>query len=69
MIKTTVNYVVDTATPVTYGASAFAVVTGLGFNEWVALGGLTLGVLTFVTNFYFKHKTYKLEERRTKGVK
>ena len=50
--------------PATYVASGVAVLAGLTVSEWQAIGvvgGLILGALTFGTNYYFKHKHYKLE--------
>lgn len=51
-----------------HGASNMSYVTsggtvvagGLSANEWIALGGLTLGLLTFLVNWYYRHKTYQL---------
>ena len=61
---------VSTAT--TYTASSGAVFFGaFTANELAAVGGLTLGLLTFGVNFYFKHKHYQLAkaelERKSKS--
>jgi len=39
-------------------------VLGLSFSEWITLGGLVLMFLTFCVNSYYKHKHYKLAERK-----
>lgn len=48
------------SSPATYSFSVFTVIAGLTINEWVAIGGLTLGLLTFAVNLYYKHKHYEL---------
>jgi len=49
------------STATTYTASSGAVFFGaFTANELAAVGGLTLGLLTFGVNFYFKHKHYQL---------
>ena len=48
-----------TSTPATYVASAVTVWAGLTLNEWLAVSGIILGVLTFAVNWYYKHKEYK----------
>ncbi len=57
---------ITTVNPITYAASATAVTMGgLTSGEWQmagVIGGLILGVLTFVTNLYYKHKILKLRQ-------
>ncbi len=58
------------AEPTTYaaslGVSFFGAIT---MNEWIAVGGLALGGMTFAANCYFKWLHYKLAERQaTKGA-
>lgn len=64
-----IQHVADvSSTPATYAASAFTVIAGLTINEWVAIGGLTLGLLTFAVNWYYKHKHFKLaREKKDEG--
>lgn len=50
-----------TATAVSYSASAVTTIAGLSINEWVAVGGLLIGIATFVTN---KHQHLKLDRER-----
>ncbi|MDF1687322.1 MAG: phage holin [Parvibaculaceae bacterium] len=53
------------AEPTTYAASLGVSFFGaLTMNEWIAVGGLALGGLTFATNVYFKWLHYKLAERQ-----
>ncbi|ODA33992.1 hypothetical protein A8L45_08070 [Veronia pacifica] len=51
---------------VNYSASAATVFAGLTFNEWVALGGLLIGLGTFITNLWYKREHLKLQ-RKEKG--
>jgi hypothetical protein len=43
-----------------YWASFVTTVNGLSINEWVAVGGLMIGVATFLTNLWFKREHLKL---------
>jgi hypothetical protein len=43
-----------------YWVSFFTFMAGLSVNEWVALGGLMIGVATFLTNFWFKREHLKI---------
>lgn len=55
-------------TTVTYGASAVTVIAGLSVNEWAVLGGLALGVATYVTNLWFNRQRLKiLKKQATKN--
>ncbi|MBU6950996.1 phage holin [Hahella sp. HN01] len=47
-----------------YAASAITTVAGLTFNQWVALGGLLIGVATFVMNWCYKQKHLELARKR-----
>lgn len=51
-------------TPGTYVASVVALVSGISFNEWVALGGLLLGMATFAVNWYYRAKQDKRDQMR-----
>ena len=55
---TPLSQVTETYSPVTYGASVFTIIAGLTINEWVAIGGLILGLATFALNWWYKHKTW-----------
>jgi len=50
------------ASSVAYAASTVSVVSGLTINEWGVIGGLLLATLTFVVNWYYRHRTFKLAE-------
>lgn len=43
-----------------YWASLITTLNGLSINEWVAIGGLMIGVATFLTNLWFKREHLKL---------
>ena len=50
-----------------YGGGGTAVVFGLSTSEWQVvgvIGGLVIGAVGFVVNTWFKHRHYKLAERR-----
>ena len=47
--------------PATYAASAFTVIAGLTINEWVAIGGLILGLATFIVNWWYKRKNFNAD--------
>ncbi|USH01097.1 phage holin family protein [Grimontia kaedaensis] len=48
---------------INYGASAVTVIAGLTINEWVALGGLLIGLATLATNLWYKREALKLQKR------
>lgn len=52
------------ANPAMYGGSAGAVLFGLAANEFAALAGVVIALLGLVVNIWYKHKHYKLAERR-----
>lgn len=43
-----------------YWASFITTVNGLSINEWVAVGGLMIGIATFLTNLWFKREHLKI---------
>lgn len=49
------------STAVSYTASAVTTVAGLSINEWVAIGGLLIGVATFATNVWFRREQIKIQ--------
>lgn len=51
------------ASPTTYSASTITVITGVSFNEWVALAGLGLGIATFFVNWWYKREHLKLSRK------
>ena len=61
-----INTIQKTASDVSYGASAVTVVSGLTVNEWGVVCGLLLATLTFLVNWYYRHKTYELAKREQK---
>ena len=52
------------ATAVSYSASAITTITGLTINEWVALGGLCIGLATFIVNLWYRREYLKLQRQR-----
>lgn len=51
-------------TAAAYGTSGATFIAGsMSLNEWLAIGGFILAVLTFVINFYFQRKRDRREER------
>lgn len=44
-------------------ATSGALVSGAGaltLNEWLAIGGFTVAFLSFLINWYYQHKRFKL---------
>ena len=52
-----VSSIQETASHTTYGASAFAVVTGWTFNHWIGAVGVLIAVATFAVNWWYKKET------------
>ena len=52
------------ATAVSYSASAITTMAGLTINEWVALGGLCIGLATFLVNLWYRHQLLKLQRQQ-----
>jgi heme exporter protein D len=50
-------------TKATYAGSGTALIGGLAANEWLAVVGVLIAVLGFLTNLYFQHRRDKREER------
>ncbi|MFL7024270.1 phage holin [Enterovibrio norvegicus] len=50
----------ESASAISYSASAVTTMAGLTFNEWVALGGFLIGVATFAVNWWYKHAQTKI---------
>ncbi|WP_434361040.1 phage holin family protein [Parasalinivibrio latis] len=48
---------------VSYSASVVTVIAGLTINDWVALGGLLIGLITLVTNLWYKRENLKLQKK------
>lgn len=56
-------------TAASYITSGGSTVIGLlTFNEWLALGGFALAVLTFLVNWWYRRKHYQLEERKISAL-
>ena len=51
------------ASQASYAASGGTFVLGFTFEHWMMLAGFILGLATFLLNWYYKHKHYKLAER------
>ena len=47
-------------TAATYTASGSAVIFGLSANEFAAIAGVCIALLTFGLNWYYKHQQIKL---------
>lgn len=52
------------STTATYTASGGAIVFGLNTNEFAAMAGVVIAVLTFLTNLWFKHQHLKLSQNQ-----
>ena len=44
------------------GATTAAVSGGLGFNEWLGIGGLTVAVIGLIFNIWFSFKYRKVKK-------
>lgn len=53
---------------VTYTASGSAVIFGLTANEFAAISGACIALLTFGLNWYYKHQQLKLMYERLKNI-
>ena len=53
-------------TGATYTASGSAVIFGLSANEFAAIAGVCIALLTFGLNWYYKHQQIKLICERLK---
>lgn len=47
------------ATVASYAAGGTAIVAGLSFNEWLALGGFIVALATFAYNVWYKERMLK----------
>ena len=54
-------------TAVAYTASGSAVIFGLTANEFAAISGVCIALLTFGLNWYYKHQQLKLMYERLKN--
>ena len=54
-------------TAATYTASGSAVLFGFSANEFAAIAGVCIALLTFVLNWYYKHQQIKLICERLKN--
>ena len=54
-------------TAATYTASGSAIIFGLSANEFAAIAGVCIALLTFVLNWYYKHQQIKLICKRLKN--
>lgn len=53
-----------TTTAVTYAASGSAVIFGLSANEFAAVAGVCIALLTFALNWYYKRQHLALARAR-----
>lgn len=51
----------------TYTASGSAIIFGLTANEFAAISGVCIALLTFGLNWYYKHQQLKLMYERLKN--
>ena len=57
--------IAQAATSVSYAASGGVTLFGaLSFNEIIALAGLMVAVFTAGINWYYRHKSHKLDEEK-----
>ena len=63
-IQTKVQMVTNVTAPT--GGTA-AVIGGVTFNEWLALGGFLLALGSFILNWYYQDKRYRLLEKKHKN--
>lgn len=68
--------VLQTATGASYAASIGTVLAGLTLNEWLAMFGALLALLTYLTNLYFRweerlqrRELHELKKRRLRRVR
>jgi outer membrane lipoprotein SlyB len=54
-----------TLTGATFFGSGTAIFGGLNANELAAIGGLVIGVLGLLINWYYKHKHYELAKQQS----
>jgi outer membrane lipoprotein SlyB len=57
-----------TLTGATFFGSGTAIFGGLNANELAAIGGLVIGVLGLLINWYYKHQTFKLAQKRAEAI-
>jgi len=50
------------STPASYGTSAGTAILGYSVNEFVSLVGLGLAVATFVVNWVYRRREWKLKQ-------
>lgn len=53
------------ATATSYIGAGTAVVGGLNFNEWLALGGLIVAILGFIYNVWYKERLLKVARQKS----
>lgn len=63
-IQTKVQMVTNVTAPT--GGTA-AVIGGVTLNEWLALGGFLLALGSFIINWYYQDKRYRLLEKKHKN--
>jgi hypothetical protein len=52
------------ASAATYGGGGTAFIAGVNANWIAAIGGIVIGVIGLLLNWYYKHKHYKLALKR-----
>lgn len=57
------NMIEKHSSAATYIAGSSAVVFGLSATEFAAFVGAAVAVLTFVVNWWYKHKAFKLMQK------
>lgn len=60
-VQEKVQHITNFTTPTGGGIATLGMLT---FNEWLALGGFFLALLSFLLNWYYQHKRYVLERDR-----
>lgn len=51
-----------------YAASGSLVIFGMSANDFAVMIGLVLAIATFILNWIYKHRHFKLIERQVKGM-
>lgn len=53
---------------ITYTASGVAMIGGLTLNDWAAIIGATVAVLSFLANLVYKHRHYQLARAKARAA-
>lgn len=62
-LATGASYATNAATAL---GGTLTLIGGLSLNEWLAISGIILGFATFIINWLYKHRHYKLATEKDK---